>query len=305
MDKKCSFKKWLSIIADICGVLSLLISSCCAYNISIIKNNTEFNTSITGDGGTAIHENNNYYGSSEQLSKDEAIIFAQQLFKQEKYEAAYDLFLDWKNEEIPSLYLGYMYSNGIVVSEDYDEACKYYKQSAEARNGTALENYLYINLNKPLSYDRTIEAIKYGFSKNNRDLMMFLHTLMTDSKRIVVNTSDDDLKAASYDFISLSRSEQEKRLSHFLIYSDEEIIELNDSSELTGDDFVKYISLSGDYSEKEKDDFLYINIYQKNDNNNLELVGIQPIPVSKTYCIKYSQKFMYAEKLFSESLPEI
>ena len=70
-------------------------------------------------------------------NKPDIMTEARDAYRKENFDKALRLFLKISDDIKAQVYLGYMYENGLGVQQDYAEAAKWYRKSAEQGNPEA------------------------------------------------------------------------------------------------------------------------------------------------------------------------
>lgn len=272
--------KWVSFIANIVTILGIFVGSIYFYNIS---NNNELSLANKNE--------NNLYVNANDNSMEKDLHDAKSYFEQGRYESAIELFETWENKSNEAkIYLGYIYSNGLGVEQNIQKAITYYKNSHETKDDISFKNYMYVNLYKPITYEQTITALRFGYEENNKETLEFLAYIETGKfEELEINNS----KAIASKFWALTPDEQKEKLSNYTIENIEYVDKLRNNSLPKDTDFSNYqlVNMAEEFVTG------YIEIY----DGNSKKYNWQPVYDVREYYIKKSKHFSYSDLLFKES----
>lgn len=228
----------IQLIASIATIISVFTVSSIAVNYinRSVENVNQSINAINSIGNSIIYN----YSSPEEKNIYERLNEAEDLFLAQEYGASKKIYQELLEENpIAKLNLGYLYAHGLDVEQDTEKASKYYREAYEAGNYLGLQNYVSINLTAPISYEATLEALKYGYEHGNQTAISYLSICYYGELR---DTSDTEIKEMASEFLKLDFYSQVEKLSELKKHLGSEIVFYEKGEQPHNTEFVLYES---------------------------------------------------------------
>ena len=228
------------------------------------------------------------YNTEEEKSLAEQLFAAENLYIQQKYNAADEIYISLlEKSDVANINHGYLYAHGFGVPQNTEKASEYYLKAYEMGNALGLKNYIAINIQHPVSYKATLEALEYGFNHDDETAISFLSVCSYGNLQ---NVSKEQLKIIAEDFLRLSNEDQVETLKSMKMNTTFEIVAIDNKELPVNGEFVSYQKIDVKWGKRTVIDY----ITQKDENANEVIIPVNSYDKTTTYC-KTASSFYMAE----------
>lgn len=162
------------------------------------------------------------------------------IYKNERYEEAFEEYIKCIEEDnaIAHLNIGYLYSHGLGCITDFEQAQHHYKEAIKlGKKKEGFDNYMALNLVRPIKMENTIAALQYGYEIEDRNTICYLSYLQTG---IMYANFENNCEENARIFMQKIKSNQDLDLEKRLVIESVEINEIDRRYILSDTIFKKY-----------------------------------------------------------------
>lgn len=261
-------KEYESLIALIGVVVTIISFFVCTVTIS-----NRINANVSNTNANEINIDTVHNDLVEQKFYE-----AQNYYLSGDYGNAMRIYQEIQNKHATAKSnIGYLYAHGLGVEQDTRVASEYYRHAYEDGYEQALQNYISINLTAPYGYAKTLEALKYGYDKNNETAIRYLAAALCGK---MPDLPMDELREMADEFMTIDEDIQLSKLKDILEFVNSEIVLLTNDNPPAETDFVKYVKTN--YTTSNRKIISYSPVTDK-DTNETFIVPINTMTEMNVY----------------------